>query len=327
MIVTLIAAVARDDVIGRDGGIPWHLPEDVARFKERTTGHAVVMGRKTWDSLLDRYRPLPNRRNVVVTRTPDWTAHGAERVGSVSEALGLLAGEERLYVIGGAEIYAAALPFADELELTEVGLAVDGDTRFPAWERRAFDVVDREEHVSADGTAFAFVTYRRWGAGATGQLAALADVTTQLEHDGIAYWLFGGWAVDFHAGRITRSHEDIDLAIWLDDEPRVAAILAASGWTHAPEPDEDGGTGYERGGVRLELTYLVRRADGRIVVPLRDVDAAWPEGAFAADERSLAGVSAHVIALVALKRGKSLARDDAGAAAKDRADLDVLSEP
>ena len=89
------------------------------------------MGRKTWDSLPDRYRPLPGRRNVVVTRDPDWTAQGAERVGSFSEALGLLADEERVYVIGGAEIYAAALPFADELELTEVGLVVDGDTRFP----------------------------------------------------------------------------------------------------------------------------------------------------------------------------------------------------
>jgi dihydrofolate reductase len=323
--IALIAAVARNDVIGRDGGIPWHLPEDVARFKERTAGHAVVMGRKTWDSLPDRYRPLPGRRNVVVTRDPDWAAHGAERVGSFSEARGLLADEERVCVIGGAEIYAAALPFADELELTEVGLVVDGDTRFPTWERKAFDVVDREEHVAADGTAFAFVTYRRWGAGAAGQLAALAEVAAQLERDGIAYWLFGGWAVDFHAGRITRPHEDIDIAVWRDDEPRIAALLAANGWDHAPEPDEDGGTGYERGGVRLELTYLVRRDGGLIAVPLRDLDAAWPDGAFEADERSLDGVSAHVIALEALKHGKSSARDDAGAAEKDAVDADVLS--
>jgi dihydrofolate reductase len=323
--VALIAAVARDGVIGRAGGIPWHLPEDVARFKALTTGHAVVMGRKTWDSLPDRYRPLPERRNVVVTRTPDWAADGAERVGSFSEALELLADEERVYVIGGSEIYAAALTFADELELTEVELTVDGDTFFPAWERRAFDVVEREEHIAADGTGFAFVTYRRWGAGEAGQLAALAEVAGQLDQDGVAYWLFGGWAVDFHAGRVTRPHDDIDLAIWLDDEPRIAALLAAGGWTHAPEEDEDGGTGYERGGVRLELTYLVRRPDGGIVVPLRDHDAPWPDGAFGKDVRSLAGVSAHVIALHALKEGKSSARDDAGAAAKDRADLDVLS--
>jgi dihydrofolate reductase len=148
-------------VIGRRGGIPWHLPEDLARFRALTTGHPVVMGRKTWESLPDRFRPLPERRNVVVTRTPTWTAEGADRAASLDEALQLLGGAERVFVIGGAALYAGALPLADELELTEVDLEVDGDAYFPEWDRGSFEEVSREAHVSEDGTPFAFVTYRR----------------------------------------------------------------------------------------------------------------------------------------------------------------------
>ncbi len=147
-----------------------------------------------------------------MTRNPEWAAAGAERVDSIREALVLLADEEHVYVIGGAGIYAAALPYADEFAITEVDLAVDGDTHFPAWERRAYDLVAREEHVADDGTRFAFTTYRRWGAGSAGQLSALGEVTAQLDREQIAYWLFGGWGVDFHAGRITRLHDDVDLA-------------------------------------------------------------------------------------------------------------------
>jgi dihydrofolate reductase len=159
--LTLVAAVARNGVIGRRGGIPWHLPEDLARFRALTTGHPVVMGRKTWESLPDRFRPLPERRNVVVTRTPTWTAEGADRAASLDEALQLLGGAERVFVIGGAALYAGALPLADELELTEVDLEVDGDAYFPEWDRGSFEEVSREAHVSEDGTPFAFVTYRR----------------------------------------------------------------------------------------------------------------------------------------------------------------------
>jgi dihydrofolate reductase len=159
--VSLVAAVARDGVIGRDNAIPWRLPEDVARFKELTTGHPVVMGRRTWDSLPDRFRPLPGRRNVVVTRNDAWHAEGAERVASVEEALELLAAEEVVFVIGGAQVYAAALPFADELLLTEIDLAVAGDVAFPPFDRTAFVETEREAHVAADGTPFAFVTYAR----------------------------------------------------------------------------------------------------------------------------------------------------------------------
>ncbi|MCS7006066.1 MAG: dihydrofolate reductase [Thermoleophilia bacterium] len=161
MKVTVVAAIARGGVIGRDGAIPWRLPEDLARFKALTTGHAVVMGRRTWESLPARFRPLPGRRNVVLTRNPSWEAQGAERAASLEEALELVEDEEGVFVIGGAELYAAALPLADELALTEIDLEVEGDTVFPEWDRAAFEEVSREDGVSRDGTRFAFVTYRR----------------------------------------------------------------------------------------------------------------------------------------------------------------------
>jgi dihydrofolate reductase len=159
--ISIVAAVARNGVIGRDNAIPWQIPEDVSRFKALTTGHAVLMGRRTWESLPERFRPLPGRRNVVVTRQAGWRAEGAERAGSLEDALALLAREERVFVIGGADVYAAALPLADELRLTEIGIKVDGDTLFPEWDRDAFEEVDRDPHVSEDGTPFAFVTYVR----------------------------------------------------------------------------------------------------------------------------------------------------------------------
>ena len=159
--LSIVAAVARNGVIGRDNAIPWRIPEDLARFRALTMGHAVVMGRKTWDSLPDRFRPLPGRRNVVVTRKADWAAEGAERAGSLDEALDLLGDEQRVFVIGGGELYAEALPLADELLLTEIDADVDGDTLFPSWDRTAFAEESRESHVSADGLPFAFVEYRR----------------------------------------------------------------------------------------------------------------------------------------------------------------------
>jgi dihydrofolate reductase len=130
--LSLVAAVARGEVIGRGGTLPWHLPEDMARFRELTMGHPVVMGRRTWDSLPDRFRPLPGRRNVVVTRNETWAADGAERAGSLDDALELLEDTPQGFVIGGAEVFAEALPLADELLLTEIDLEVEGDTFFPS---------------------------------------------------------------------------------------------------------------------------------------------------------------------------------------------------
>jgi dihydrofolate reductase len=161
VIVTLVAAVARGGVIGRDGTVPWHLPKDMAIFRQLTTGHAVVMGRRTWDSLPDRFRPLPGRRNIVVSRNPSWDAKGAERAGSLEDALLLAGADERIFVIGGEQIYRAALPHADELVLTELALDVEGDAFFPDWPREDFVEVDRDHHVGKDGTELAFVTYRR----------------------------------------------------------------------------------------------------------------------------------------------------------------------
>jgi dihydrofolate reductase len=319
--VALVAAVARGGVMGRDGGLPWRLPEDMAHFREVTIGHPVVMGRKTWDSLPDRFRPLPDRRNVVVTRDPAWSAEGAERAGSLEEALTLVEGAERVSVIGGGEIFAAALPHADELLLTEIDLDVAGDTFFPPW--HGFSETAREERVAADGTRYAFVTLRRSPAGR--QLGALAGVASDLERAGIEHWLFGGWAVDFYAGRITRPHSDVDVAVWLADLPRIAELLVGRGWVHAPQPGEDGGTGYERDGVRLELTFLLRDASGRVLTPLDAGDAVWPDEALGHDVRELACVRARLVGLDALRRAKATKRDTPDEDAANTADLAVLN--
>ena len=156
-----------------------------------------------------------------------------------------------------------------------------------------------------------------------GQLAALADVARSLEAAGLDNWVFGGWAVDFYAGTVTRPHDDVDLAVWLEDLPRIAGQLEAVGWRHAPEPDEDGGTGYERDGIRLELTFLVRDGE-RVFTPLRDGGAGWADGTFGDDTGELEGVRARLIAFDSLLRGKSSPRDDPAEAEKDRADLGRL---
>ena len=158
----LIAAVARDGAIGRAGTMPWHLPQDLAHFKRMTLGCPVVMGRKTWESLPPRFRPLPGRRNVVVTRNTAWQADGAEAAPSLDAALERLRREERVFVIGGGELYAQALPHADGLVLTEVDIDVpDADTHFPAWERGAFTEVARESHADVAPWPYHFVRYKR----------------------------------------------------------------------------------------------------------------------------------------------------------------------
>jgi dihydrofolate reductase len=159
--VSLVAAVARGGVIGRENTIPWRIPEDMQHFRAVTMGHPVVMGRRTWDSLPERFRPLPGRRNVVVSRNPAWRADGAERAESLDDALRLLGGAPKVFVIGGGELYADALPLADELLLTEIDADMEGDTFFPSWERAAFEETSREQHMSETGIPFSFVTYLR----------------------------------------------------------------------------------------------------------------------------------------------------------------------
>jgi dihydrofolate reductase len=162
--VSVLAAVARGGVIGRGNAIPWRIPEDARRFRRLTMGHPVVMGRRTWDSLPNRFRPLPGRRNIVVTRDPAWHEEGAERAGSLDDALRLLNGSPQVFVIGGGELYTAALPLADELLLTEIDVDVEGDTSFPPWDRTTFEETSREDHVSETGAPFSFATYVRRGA-------------------------------------------------------------------------------------------------------------------------------------------------------------------
>jgi hypothetical protein len=157
------------------------------------------------------------------------------------------------------------------------------------------------------------------------QLNALARIHELLERHGIEYWLFGGWAVDFHARSVTREHADIDLAVWVDDRDAIAALLAADRWKHAPEGGEDGYTGYEQGTVRLELAFLARGEDGGVYTPLREGQGTWPANAFERDVAELRGVRARVISLGALLADKSEVRGDAVVAAKDRADVATLS--
>ena len=156
----LVYARARNGVIGKGGVMPWHLPEDLAHFRQVTMGAPVVMGRKTWESLPPRFRPLPGRRNIVVTRNAGWSAPGAEHADSLDRALALVAAEPHVWVIGGGEIFAQALPHADMVELTEIDRDFEGDTQAPAlgpeWAETR-----RERHHSAAGFDYSFVTYRR----------------------------------------------------------------------------------------------------------------------------------------------------------------------
>jgi hypothetical protein len=160
---------------------------------------------------------------------------------------------------------------------------------------------------------------------ATEQLAALAHLDGVLGKHKIPYWLFGGWAVDFHAGSVTRSHDDLDIAVWSKDYERIAELLATDGWQHTPEESEDGYTAYTRCPVRVELAFLARDQEGTIYTPLREGRASWPEAAFEGDVAELAGVRACVITLAALKAEKSQDRDDPVVAAKDSADMAILS--
>ncbi|MBC7580155.1 MAG: dihydrofolate reductase [Tardiphaga sp.] len=158
-VLTLIAGVARDGGIGRNNELLWRLPEDMARFKALTLGHPVIMGRKTWDSLPAKFRPLPGRRNIVLSRDSSLLLDGAERFGSLDGALAACAEADQVFVIGGAKIFAEALPLANRLELTEFDAALDADVFFPAWDRSGFTESFRETRTSPQGWRFDFVTY------------------------------------------------------------------------------------------------------------------------------------------------------------------------
>lgn len=160
--ITLVLAIAENGVIGQNGAIPWRIAEDMKRFKAITIGKPVIMGRKTWDSLPERFRPLPGRRNLVLSRRSGLQLGGAEVFSSLDAALAACAAEPRVFVIGGAQLYAEALALADTLELTEVHADYPGaDAHFPAWDRSRFAETLREAHTSPEGLHFDFTRYQR----------------------------------------------------------------------------------------------------------------------------------------------------------------------
>lgn len=161
MILGLIWAEAHGGVIGADGSIPWRLPEDLARFRSLTTGHPVIMGRRTWESLPPRFRPLPGRENLVVSSRVDLALEGARRMPSPGAALDAVADEPQAWCIGGAALYAALLPYAGRIEVTRVDLDVEGDTVAPPVPDGFVPVDDSGPLVSRTGLGYRFVSYER----------------------------------------------------------------------------------------------------------------------------------------------------------------------
>lgn len=160
--VYLVAAVAANGVIGAGNRMPWHLPEDLKHFKTLTLGHPVIMGRKTFDSIFAALgKPLPGRENIVVSRTPGLEIAGVGVAASIEAALALCAGEPVIFVIGGGELYKAALPLADGIVMTEISKDYEGGTKFPDWDRSAFRETQRKPQISSTGLAFDFVLYEK----------------------------------------------------------------------------------------------------------------------------------------------------------------------
>lgn len=156
MELAIIVARAKNGVIGVNNTLPWHLPEDLKHFKTTTMGCPIIMGRNTWLSL---GRPLPGRRNLVVSRNPEFKAEGAETYTSLEDAIDACSGVEKAFIIGGAQIYDEALAYVDQLIITEVDIEVDGDAYFPNVDNMMWEEVSREEHHNGQ-LAYAFVTYQ-----------------------------------------------------------------------------------------------------------------------------------------------------------------------
>jgi hypothetical protein len=157
--------------------------------------------------------------------------------------------------------------------------------------------------------------------GITDQLAAIAELDQLLTQHRLPYWLFGGWAVDFHLGRVTREHADIDLVVWLADRSRLAALLSDARWSHRPDVGEDGYTCYHRRGVRLEIAFLSRDGEGHIYTRLETGRGEWPPDSFGTAVAQLDGVHASLVSRESLVIDKSVTRTDAVTSAKDRSDV------
>jgi dihydrofolate reductase len=153
MTLSLVVAASINNVIGSDGGLPWHLPDDLRHFKQLTTGKPVVMGRRTFESI---GRPLPDRRNIVMTRDPAYAATGCDVVSSVSEVLDLAGDAEELMIIGGGQVYRDFLEYADRIYLTRVRANIEGDTHFPGIDEAAWQLVSSEHHAADEKHRYAF---------------------------------------------------------------------------------------------------------------------------------------------------------------------------
>ncbi|MDW5444531.1 dihydrofolate reductase [Polaromonas sp. SM01] len=160
MRINMIFARSANGVIGSHNRLPWHLPEDMAHFKQLTHGHPVIMGRKTWESLPPKFRPLPGRVNIVITSQTDWSDVGAVVASSFPEALTLCGRDAEVWVIGGAQIYALAKSLAHRVEVTEIEQDYQGDAFAPVL-GSALREVSRETHVSSNGLPFSFITYNK----------------------------------------------------------------------------------------------------------------------------------------------------------------------
>ena len=159
MALNLIFARARNGVIGKDNTLPWHLPEDLAHFKQTTLGQPVVMGRKTWESLPPKFRPLPGRTNIVVTRQTNWLAEGAVVAHSIEEAVQQCPTDSQIWVIGGAEVYAQAMPLASRAVVTEIDADFEGNAFAPTFDA-SWQETHRTTHVAANGLSYSFVTLK-----------------------------------------------------------------------------------------------------------------------------------------------------------------------
>jgi len=156
--IYLVAAIAANGIIGANGRLPWRLPGELQHFKKLTMGHPIIMGRRTWESI---GRPLPGRENIVVTTTPDYQAEGAAVARSLDAAIALCLGEPVVFVIGGTQLFAEALPIARGMVLTEIQRDYEGDTVFPPYDRSQWRETQREAHAAPDGTRFDYVLYER----------------------------------------------------------------------------------------------------------------------------------------------------------------------
>ena len=157
--ISLLAAVSKNLCIGKNNTLPWHIPEDFAFFKQYTMGKTIVMGRKTWDSLPKK--PLPQRRNIVITRQDNLHLAGAECVSSLDDAIELLKDEDEIIIIGGEKIYKQFIEKATDLYLTEVDISIDGDAYFPNFDRNKWQVISHQSNRSIKNIDFAFVHYQR----------------------------------------------------------------------------------------------------------------------------------------------------------------------